>query len=156
MRHWLIKSEPDVSSIDDLAQVRQEPWSGVRNYQARNFMWKDMMIGDLALFYHSNAKPPGIVGIAKVASEPYPDKTQFDPSSEYFDPKATQEKPRWWLVDFSFVAKFDDILTLDALKADEKLRDMLVCQRGTRLSITPVETKHFQRVCRLAHHRGTL
>jgi predicted RNA-binding protein with PUA-like domain len=150
MRHWLIKSEPDVFSIDDLAQVSQEPWSGVRNYQARNFMWKDMAINDLALFYHSNAKPPGITGIAKVASEPYPDKTQFDPSSEYFDPKATPEKPRWWLVDFSFVAKFPDILTLDTLKADPQLSEMLVCQRGTRLSITPVEPKHYQRVCRLA------
>jgi predicted RNA-binding protein with PUA-like domain len=149
MPHWLIKSEPDVFSIDDLAKVRQEPWSGVRNYQARNFMWKDMAIGDLALFYHSNAKPPGIVGIARVASEPYPDTTQFDPASEYFDPKATHEKSRWWLVDFSFVAKFPELLTLDTLKADPQLSDMLVCQRGTRLSITPVETKHYQRVCRL-------
>lgn len=146
MRHWLIKSEPDVFSIDDLAKVRQEPWSGVRNYQARNFMWKDMNIGDLALFYHSNAKPPGIVGIARVASEPYPDPTQFDPTSEYFDLKATAASPRWWLVDFSFVRKFPSILTLDALKAHPQLRDMLVCQRGTRLSITPVETNHYKRV----------
>ncbi len=150
MPHWLIKSEPDVFSIDDLAKVRQEPWTGVRNYQARNFMWKNMTIGDLALFYHSNAKPPGIVGVARVASEPYPDKTQYDPSSEYFDPKATPEKPRWWLVDFSFVAKFPEMLTLDALKSYPNLSDMLVCQRGTRLSITPVESKHYQRVCRLA------
>lgn len=150
MSHWLIKSEPDVFSIDDLAKIRQEPWSGVRNYQARNYMWKDMAIGDLALFYHSNAKPPGIVGIARVVSEPYPDKTQFDPSSEYFDPKATHDKPRWFLVDFSFVAKFPEILTLDTLKADAKLTGMLVCQRGTRLSITPVEKKHYQHVCRLA------
>lgn len=144
MRHWLIKSEPDVFSIDDLAKVRQEPWSGVRNYQARNFMWKEMNIGDLALFYHSNAKPPGIVGIARVASEPYPDPTQFDPSSDYFDPKATERSPRWWLVDFSFVGKFPAILTLDALKAHPQLRDMLVCQRGSRLSITPVETNHYK------------
>ena len=146
MRHWLIKSEPDVFSIDDLSKVRQEPWSGVRNYQARNFMWKDMRIGDTALFYHSNAKPPGIVGIARVASDPYPDPTQFDPSSEYFDPKANDLKPRWWLVDFSFVEKFPRILSLDALKADPQLQEMLVCQRGTRLSITPVEPKHFQQV----------
>jgi predicted RNA-binding protein with PUA-like domain len=150
MNHWLIKSEPDVFSIDDLAKVKREPWSGVRNYQARNFMWHDMKLGDLALFYHSNAKPPGIAGIAKVASAPYPDPTQFDSKSEYFDPKATHEKPRWWLVDFSFVAKFDEIMPLDALKSDPILTEMLVCQRGTRLSINPVDAAHYKRVCKLA------
>lgn len=150
MRHWLIKSEPDVFSIDDLKRVRREPWTGVRNYQARNFMWKDMKPGDLALFYHSNAKPPGIAGIAKVEGSPYPDPTQFDPGSEYFDPKATKESPRWWLVDFSFVTKFAETFTLDKLKTDPQLDAMTVCQRGTRLSITPVEEKHFNRVCKLA------
>ncbi len=150
MLHWLIKSEPDVFSIDDLAKVKQEPWSGVRNYQARNFMWKDMREGDLALFYHSNAKPPGIVGIAQVASEPYPDPTQFDPASEYFDPKASEDKPRWWLVDFSFVGKLVKPLSLDELKQDPILSEMSVCQRGTRLSITPVLLEHFKKVCRLA------
>lgn len=148
MRHWLIKSEPDVFSIDDLARVKREPWTGVRNYQARNFMWHDMKPGDLALFYHSNAKPPGIAGIAKVAGAAYPDPTQFDAKSEYFDPKATQEKPRWWLVDVEFVAKFDEILPLDALKSDPILSEMLVCQRGTRLSINPVDPKHFKQVCK--------
>ena len=148
MRHWLIKSEPDVFSIDDLAKVKREPWSGVRNYQARNFMWHDMKPGDRALFYHSNAKPPGIAGIAKVAGEAYPDPTQFDAKSEYFDPKATQEKPRWWLVDVEFVAKFDEILPLDTLKSDPVLSEMLVCQRGTRLSINPVDAKHFKQVCK--------
>lgn len=148
MRHWLIKSEPDVFSIDDLAKVKREPWSGVRNYQARNFMWHDMKPGDLALFYHSNAKPPGIAGIAKVAGAAYPDPTQFDAKSEYFDPKATKEKPRWWLVDVEFVAKFDEILPLDEIKADPVLSGMLVCQRGTRLSITPVDPKHFKQVCK--------
>ena len=148
MRHWLIKSEPDVFSIDDLAKVKREPWSGVRNYQARNFMWHDMKPGDLALFYHSNAKPPGIAGIAKVAGAAYPDPTQFDPKSEYFDPKATKEKPRWWLVDVEFVAKFDEILPLDILKSDPVLSEMLVCQRGTRLSINPVDPKHFKQVCK--------
>lgn len=148
MRHWLIKSEPDVFSIDDLAKVKREPWSGVRNYQARNFMWHDMKPGDLALFYHSNAKPPGIAGIAKVAGAAYPDPTQFDSKSEYFDPKATKEKPRWWLVDVEFVAKFDEILPLDTLKSDPVLSEMLVCQRGTRLSINPVDAKHFKQVCK--------
>jgi len=150
MKHWLIKSEPDVFSIDDLAKVKREPWTGVRNFQARNFMWKDMKPGDLALFYHSNAKPPGIVGVAEVASEPYPDETQFDPKSEYHDPKATRDKPRWWLVDFGFIGKFPGILTLDQLKADASLSEMTVCQRGTRLSITPVESGHFKRACKLA------
>lgn len=149
MSHWLIKSEPDVFSIDDLARVGREPWTGVRNYQARNFMWRDMRPGDLALFYHSNAKPPGIAGIARVAGTPYPDPTQFDPASEYHDPKATPENPRWWLVDFEHVTTFGRILTLDELKADAILSAMQVCQRGTRLSITPVAPAHFKRVCSL-------
>ena len=152
MRHWLIKSEPDVFGIDHLAKVKQEPWSGVRNYQARNYMWKEMKPGDLAIFYHSNAKPPGATGIARVVGEPYPDPTQFDKKSEYYAPKATQEKPRWWLVDFEFVGKFKEMLTLEALKADPVLSEMIVCQKGTRLSINPVDPLHFKRVCKLARY----
>ena len=144
MRHWLIKSEPDVFSIHDLEQVGREPWTGVRNYQARNFMWHDMRPGDLALFYHSNAKPPGIAGIARVAGPPYPDPSQFETGGEYHDPHATPEQPRWWLVDFEHVATFPELIPLDTLKADPVLREMTVCQRGTRLSITPVEPAHFQ------------
>jgi predicted RNA-binding protein with PUA-like domain len=136
MRHWLIKSEPDVFSIDDLARVRREPWAGVRNYQARNFMWKDMKPGDLALF-----------------GAPYPDPTQFDPGSEYFDPKASPEKPRWWLVDFEYVGSFREILTLEAIKTDPVLSEMMVCQRGTRLSINPVDPLHYKRACKLAGFR---
>ena len=150
MRHWLIKSEPDVFGIEHLEKVRREPWSGVRNYLARNYMWKEMKPGDLALFYHSNAKPPGVTGIAKVAGDPYPDPTQFDPKSEYFDPKSKPENPRWWLVDFEFVARFKEMLTLENLKADPMLSEMVVCQRGTRLSITPVDPLHYKRVCKLA------
>lgn len=150
MRHWLIKSEPDVFSIDDLAKVEREPWTGVRNYQARNFMWKDMQPGDLALFYHSNAKPPGIAGVAKVAGAPYPDPTQFEKKGEYFDPKATPENPRWWLVDFEFVSKFNELLPLESIKADPVLAEMMICQRGTRLSITPVAPLHYKRACKLA------
>ncbi len=149
MRHWLIKSEPDVFSIDDLRRVKREPWNGVRNYQARNYMRDDMKPGDLALFYHSNATPPGVAGIAKVASSPYPDATQFDPQSEYFDPKATPENPRWMLVDFEFAAKFPTPVPLQRMKEDPALEGMLVLQKGTRLSITPVEAKHFKRVCKL-------
>ncbi len=150
MRHWLIKSEPDVFGIDHLAAAKCEPWSGVRNYQARNFMWKDMQPGDLALFYHSNAKPPGIVGIARVAGDTYPDPTQFDTTSEYYDSKATLDNPRWWLRDFQFVSKFSEMLTLETLKSDAILCEMLVCLKGTRLSITPVDPLHFKRVRKLA------
>ncbi|MFN9410539.1 MAG: EVE domain-containing protein [Akkermansiaceae bacterium] len=141
--HWLIKSEPDVFSIEDLKKVKQEPWTGVRNYQARNFMWHEMQPGELAIFYHSNAKPSGAAGVAKVASEPYPDPTQFDP-------KATEDKPRWWLVDFQHVATFKEMIPLEAMKADAALAEMMVCQKGTRLSINPVEKKHFNRVLKIA------
>lgn len=150
MNHWLIKSEPDVFSIDDLKKAKREPWDGIRNYQARNFMWRDMKIGDLALFYHSNAKPPGVAGVAKVVSEPYPDPTQFKAKSKYFDPKSSKDKPRWWLVDFEYVQKFDELIPLDTLKEDKVLSEMMVCQRGTRLSITPVEKKHYTRICKIA------
>ena len=148
--HWLIKSEPDVFSIEDLEKVKQEPWTGVRNYQARNFMWREMNLGELAIFYHSNAKPSGAAGVAEVASEPYPDPTQFDPKSEYFDPKATQDIPRWWLVDFKHVATFKEFISLEDMKVDPALSEMLVCQKGTRLSINPVEKKHFNRVMKIA------
>ena len=150
MQYWLIKSEPDVFGIDHLEKVKREPWTGVRNYQARNSMWKDMKPGDLALFYHSNAKPPGVAGIAKVVGEPYPDPTQFDKKSEYYDPKATEENPRWWLRDFEYVSTFKEMLTLEALKADPVLSEMAVCQKGTRLSITPVDAVHYKRAVKLA------
>ena len=150
MNHWLIKSEPDAFSIYDLEKVEQEPWSGVRNYQARNFMWRDMKPGDLALFYHSNIKPPGIAGVAKVASASYPDPTQFDRKSKYHDPKATEEKPRWYLVDFEHITTFAELIPLQTLKDDKILSEMIVCKKGSRLSITPVEQKHFTRVLKLA------
>lgn len=150
MKHWLIKSEPETFSIDDLEKVKREPWSGVRNYQARNYMWKEMRIGDLALFYHSNAKPPGIVGVAKVASDPYPDPTQWDPGSEYFDPKSTEDNPRWWLVDFALEKKFAEMIPLEKLRGIKALADMVILQKGTRLSITPVAIKHFNAVMKLA------
>ena len=149
MRHWLIKSEPEVFSIEDLRRVKRERWDGVRNYQARNFMRDDMEAGDLALFYHSNATPPGVAGIARVASAPYPDPTQWDPASEYFDQKASTENPRWVLVDFEFVAAFDQLVPLETLKADAQLEGMPALRKGNRLSITPVEEGHFRRVCRL-------
>lgn len=150
MRYWLMKSEPDAFSIDDLQKVKIEPWSGVRNYQARNFMWKEMTLGDDILFYHSNAKIPGIAGLAKVASAAYPDPTQFDPESDYWDPKATPEKPRWFLVDVSFVRTFKRVLSLETLKANaEILGDFVLLNRGTRLSVLPVSKAQWQTILKL-------
>lgn len=150
MRYWLMKSEPDAFSIDDLKKVKTEPWSGVRNYQARNFMWKDMKTGDGVLFYHSNTKIPGIAGLAKVASASYPDPTQFDPESDYWDPKATPEKPRWFLVDVSFERKFKQVISLEALKANaDILGDFVLLNRGTRLSVLPVTKAQWQTILKL-------
>lgn len=150
MRYWLMKSEPDAFSIDDLQRVGQEPWTGVRNYQARNYMWHDMSVGDGVLFYHSNAKIPGIVGLAKVASAAYPDPTQFDPQSDYWDPKATPEKPRWFLVDVGFERKLDGIISLETLKANAgRLGDFVLLNRGTRLSVLPVSKAQWQTILKL-------
>lgn len=150
MQYWLMKSEPDAFSIDDLAKVKQEPWSGVRNYQARNYMWKDMRRGDGVLFYHSNAKVPGIAGLAEVASAAYPDPTQFDPESDYWDPKATPENPRWFLVDVAFKRKFKAVLSLETLKANaELLGDFVLLNRGTRLSVLPVSKAQWQTLLKL-------
>ena len=150
MRYWLMKSEPDAFSIDDLAKVGQEPWSGVRNYQARNFMWKDMRVGDGVFFYHSNAKVPGIVGLAKVASAAYPDPTQFDPDSDYFDPKATPGNPRWYLVDVAFERRLERVLSLEELKTHTlSLGDFALLNRGNRLSIVPVSKAQWQTILKL-------
>lgn len=150
MRYWLMKSEPDAFSIDDLRNVKKEPWSGVRNYQARNFMWKDMKTGDGVLFYHSNTKIPGIAGLAKVASASYPDPTQFDPESDYWDPKATPEKPRWFLVDVAFERKFVQVISLETLRAHaERLGEFTLLDRGTRLSVLPVTKAQWQTILKL-------
>jgi len=150
VKYWLIKSEPDVFGIEDLEKVGREPWDGIRNYQARNFMRDGMDLGDLAIFYHSNAKPPGAVGIARVVSDIYPDPTQFDSKSKYHDPKSNPDDPRWLLRDFEFVLKFPEMVSLEELKAESALEGMMVTQRGTRLSITPVEARHFKKVCKMA------
>lgn len=150
VNYWLMKSEPDVFSIDDLQRVKREPWDGVRNYQARNFMRDEMKKDDLILFYHSNAKPPGIAGVAKVSKESHPDHSQFDQKSEYFDPKSSPDAPRWFMVEVGFVEKFGEVLTLDALKADKALEEMLVVQKGQRLSVQPVKKAHFKHVLKQA------
>ena len=139
MRYWLMKSEPQEFSIDALQRVGREPWSGVRNYQARNFLWKDMRVGDGVLFYHSNCATPGVVGLASVASESYPDPTQFDASSEYFDAGSRPEEPRWWLVDIAYERHLARTLSLDELKQHaEPLSDFALIRRGNRLSVLPV------------------
>lgn len=147
MKHWLMKTEPDVFSIEDLKKNSTTLWEGVRNYQARNFMMKDMCVGDLVLFYHSNATPPGIAGIAKISKNAVPDPTQFDKKSEYYDPKATLTKPNWFCVEVKFVKKFSNLISLDELKKDKKLENMLVIKKGQRLSIQPVNEKEFEWIC---------
>ena len=147
MNYWLMKSEPDEVSVDDAlaAPDATVPWTGVRNYQARNFMRDGMRVGDGVLFYHSSCAEPGIVGIARVASGAYPDPTQFDPKSPYHDPASKPEEPRWLLVDVQVLRKTRN-LTLPELRADPALADMLVLKKGNRLSITPVEAKHWKRI----------
>ncbi|MDG2122087.1 MAG: EVE domain-containing protein [Verrucomicrobiales bacterium] len=151
MKYWLLKSEPDVFGLDDLKKCpkKTEPWDGIRNYQARNFMRDEMTVGDLALFYHSNTSPPGVAGVVKIVKEAYPDHTAFDPKTKYHDPKSDPENPRWLMVDVQFVAGFPDYVELAQLKADPKLEGMLTLRRGNRLSITPVEKKHFNHICKL-------
>ncbi len=147
-QYWLMKSEPDAYSIDDLERDGSEPWDGIRNYQARNNM-RAMNVGDLVLFYHSNAKPPGVVGVAKVCKTAYPDHTAWDPKSKYFDAKSPQDNPRWDMVDVAFVEKTPRLVSLDDLKAAVELEGMVVTQRS-RLSVQPVGKEHFKHVLRMA------
>lgn len=142
---WLMKSEPDDASIDDLARAGRLPWAGVRNYQARNFMRDAMTLGDEALFYHSGCAQPGIAGICKVASAAHVDETQFDPASPYFDPTSTREAPRWVCVDVEFVLK-SRFIPLSELRAEPALADMRVLARGNRLSITPVTADEWRHI----------
>ena len=147
MNYWLMKSEPGEVSVDDAMAARKStvPWTGVRNYQARNFMRDGMRVGDGVLFYHSSCAEPGIVGIARVASAPYPDPTQFDPKSPYYDAASKPGEPRWLLVDVQVLEKTRN-LTLPELRDAEELQDLVVLRRGNRLSITPVEAKHWRAI----------
>ncbi|MCA9607672.1 MAG: EVE domain-containing protein [Myxococcales bacterium] len=156
MRYWLMKSEPNAFSFDDLlaAKGKRTHWDGIRNYQARNFMRDEMAVGDLVLFYHSNAKPPGVAGIARVCSESYPDPTQFDRKSKYYDEKATKDEPRWSLVDVEHVETFDALVSLDELKSHaDELDGLMVIKRGIRFSVQPVDAKHFAKILKLAGAR---
>jgi len=142
-RYWLVKSEEDVYPIDTLEADETTPWDGVRNYEARNLMRDEMKEGDLVLYYHSNANPPGVVGVARVASSPYPDPLQFDPESRYHDPKSSEEDPRWILVDLAFEEKFHRKVSLQEIKEHPELQDMVLVNR-MRLSVQPVREKEFE------------
>ena len=142
MRYWLIKSEPTTYGIEHMARDKTTAWTGVRNYQARNFMRDQMKVGDRAFFYHSNCEEPGIAGIVEVSAPAYPDATQFDRKSKYYDPESKREAPRWVHVDFSFVRK-TPLVSLAELKKHRKLENMRVLQRGNRLSITPVDPEEW-------------
>lgn len=148
-RYFLVKSEPDAYSLDDLERDGKTPWDGVRNYQARNVMRDEMQVGDRVLYYHSNAKPPAVVGIAEVASAPYSDPTQFDPKSRYHDEKATPDEPRWFVVDLAFLERLPRAVGLPELKDEAALADMVLLNRS-RLSVQPVEKRAFDHIVKLA------
>ena len=152
MNYWLMKSEPDVFSIDHLRKMprKTEHWDGIRNYQARNFMRDAMKKGDLAFFYHSNCEEPGIVGIMEIASAAYPDHTAFEPGQKYFDEKSTPENPRWMMVDVKFKKKFKKNVSLASMKEEKKLSNMRLVQRGNRLSILPVTASEWKCILKMA------
>lgn len=148
-RYWLMKSEPEVYGLDDLERDGRTHWDGVRNFKARNLM-KSMAVGDGVFFYHSNAKPPGIAGVARVCRTAYPDFTQFDSESHYHDPRATAEKPWWYMVDIEFVARFAEELALPFLREQKDLDGMALLKRGQRLSVQPVTPGEWRRILELA------
>lgn len=147
-----MKTEPNTFSLDDLEALPKKTtaWDGVRNYQARNYMRDGMHSGDKVLFYHSRTGAPGIVGIATITRSAYPDETQFDPKSPYFDPKARHDVPRWVVVDVTFERRFNDCITLHALRDIAAVKDMVLLQKGSRLSVQPVTPKQYAAICRLA------
>lgn len=149
MRFWLMKSEPDSYSIDDLAADGTTHWDGVRNYQARNLLRDEVGVGDQVLFYHSRLRPPGVVGLAEVVEAAYPDHTAWDPDSGYFDPKSTPEAPRWFMVDIAFRRKFDRLISIDELKEHPQLAGMVLLHRS-RLSVQPVTPAEFRFILELA------
>jgi predicted RNA-binding protein with PUA-like domain len=150
--YWLMKTEPSTYSIQDLAKEKRKTthWDGVRNYQARNFMRDDMKMGDEVLIYHSNADPPAVVGRAKIVKESYPDFTSWDPNDKHYDPKSTGENPRWFMVDIQLVEIFKNPLSLPQLREVKSLADMVLLQKGSRLSVQPVRKKEYDRILKLA------
>jgi len=149
-QYWLMKTEPTVFSIDDLMEVKSEPWEGIRNYQVRNMLRDDLKKGDLALCYHSNSKPSGVAGVMEVVKEGYPDYFAWDKKSKYFDIKSDPENPRWFMVDVKFKEKFSRIVSLTELKEENKLSEMKVVQRGCRLSIMKIKKVEFDHIIKLS------
>lgn len=149
MNYWLMKSEPETFSIDDLKRDKKTNWDGVRNYQARNFMRDEMKKGDKVLFYHSNAEPPGVAGIAEVSKEGYADHTQFDPDDKHYFPSADPQKPIWFMVDIKFSEKFKSFVSLEDIKKNPKLKNMKLIQKGNRLSVMPVEKNEFEEIVKM-------
>lgn len=149
MRYWLMKSEPEEFSIDALAKKKLEPWNGVRNYQARNYMRDGMKVGDGVLFYHSNCAEPGVVGIAEIRSEAHPDPSQFDPKSDYYDPASSREEPRWLLVDVGYKRKLKRTITLAELKDKPQLQELALVKKGNRLSVMPVSKSEWDYILSL-------
>lgn len=151
-KYWLMKTEPSTYSIEDLAKEKNKTthWDGVRNYQARNFMRDDMKKGDEVLLYHSNAKPPGVVGTCSVVKESYPDFTAFDPKDKHYDPKSKQSEPRWYMVDIKLAKKFKELIGLDYLKTVKALDGMALLAKGSRLSVQPVTKKQFDTILKIA------
>ena len=149
MKYWLMKSEPEVFSIDQLKSKKKSGWDGVRNYQARNFMRDEMKCGDMVLFYHSSCEIPGVAGLARISRESHPDPSQFDPKGEYYDPKSTKDNPRWFMVEVEFVEKFNQVITLKMLKDKKELQSMPVVQKGSRLSINPVTEEQFKTILQM-------
>ena len=152
-KYWLMKSEPSTYSIQDLQQAGKDLWDGVRNYQARNFMMKDMQIGDEVLFYHSNAKPPGVAGLATVSQKAQPDPTAFDPQSLYYDPTSTKENPRWFCVEVCFKAVFKNMIPLEKLRKEKALSKMVLLQKGQRLSVMPITKKEYEHIIQMSQKK---
>lgn len=150
MQYWLLKTEPNAYSIDDLKRQKTGMWDGVRSYQARNIMRDEIKKGDMVLFYHSSTDPTGVFGLAEVVREAYPDPTQFDRKADHYDPKSKKESPQWVVIDVAFREKFNRTVTLEELKNDPFFNDMLVTKRGVRLSVQPVKEKHFKRILELS------
>lgn len=152
MKYWLLKSEPSTFSIDHLAQLpnQTDMWEGVRNFQARNMIRDEMQVGDLAFFYHSNSNPIGVVGIVEITSAAYPDPTQFNPDSAYFDAKSKQDDPRWFVVDVKLVSKFTEIIALSQLKLTKGLQDFMLLRKGNRLSVMPVSKREWEIIAQQA------
>jgi len=151
MNYWLIKSEPNVFSIDDLIKSKNQTtfWEGVRNYQARNFLRDKMKLNDKIIFYHSNTEPPAAVGICEVVKEGYPDFTAFDPENKHYDPKSKSDLPTWFMVDVKFVSKFSNSVSIESMRKNSKLKNIKLLQRGNRLSVMPITKVEFDEIIKM-------